>query len=315
MSAQDNKQVRGVFMAKVRSNRKIGPSFYKLLIEFSADGAEAFARCRPGQFAQFDLSGAALPPDEAIPADLADSAHRSALLRRPFSFSDVTVKNSVVFVEVLYCAVGPCSLRMTTLKAADSITAIGPLGTGFSIPEAKKTALLVVGGMGAGPLEHVAKVLTEERPDMQVQAFAGASSAEALPFERRLDEVSQGVGFSLAEFARFGIESQVATDDGSAGYRGLITDCFVEWLEQVHLEAKDAVIFACGPEAMLARIAELARNRNIDCQISMERRMACGIGVCQSCVVECRGENSETVYKLCCNDGPVFNSREVIFKP
>jgi len=168
--------------------------------------------------------------------------------------------------------------------------------------------------MGAGPLEHLAKVLTEERPDMQVQAFAGAGSAETLPFERRLDEVSQGVGFSLAEFARFGIESQVATDDGSAGYRGLVTDCFVEWLEQAHLEAKDAVIFACGPEAMLARMAQLASSHDIDCQISMERRMACGIGVCQSCVVECRGENGQSVYKLCCKDGPVFDSNEVIFK-
>ncbi len=314
MAENGSQERRGAYIAKVHSNRRIGSGFYKLLLEFTDSGSEAFGGCRPGQFGQLDLSGAALPPSGAIREDLQDSANRGVLLRRPFSFSDVTFKGIETFVEILYSAVGPSTLRMTTVKAGDSMSVIGPLGKGFEIPEGKKTALLVVGGMGAGPLEHLAKVLTKDYPTMQVFAFAGAKAAEALPFERRLDEISSGLGFSLAEFAEFGIESYVATDDGSAGYEGLVTDCFSEWLGKTDVKAEEAIIYCCGPEAMLSKMAEIAAERKIDCQVSMERLMACGIGVCQSCVVECRGEGpGETVYKLCCEDGPVFDSKEVVF--
>jgi dihydroorotate dehydrogenase electron transfer subunit len=182
------------------------------------------------------------------------------------------------------------------------------------MPEGKKTALLVVGGMGAGPLEHLAKVLTADYSDIEVIAFAGAKTVKELPFEARLDGISQQLGFSLPEFAKYGIESQVATDDGSAGFAGLVTDCLSEWLGKSDLSTKDMIIYGCGPEQMLARVAEIAKDKKIDCQISMERWMACGIGLCQSCAVECKVAGSnETIYKLCCEDGPVFNSRVVVF--
>jgi dihydroorotate dehydrogenase electron transfer subunit len=168
--------------------------------------------------------------------------------------------------------------------------------------------------MGAGPLIHLAKTLATDYPKVEVTAFAGAKAKTELPFERPLDEISQQLGFSLHEFARYGVESEVATDDGSVGYEGLITDCFSKWLGRRSLSAKDTIIYSCGPEAMLAQMARIARERGIDCQVSIERRMACGIGVCQSCAVEYRVEgSSETIYKLCCEDGPVFDSREVIF--
>ena len=92
----------------------------------------------------------------------------------------------------------------------------------------------------------------------------------------------------MPEFAQYGIESIIATDDGSAGYKGFITDCFAEWLKQADVAGDDMVIYSCGPEVMLARVAEIAKEKNIDCQISMERRMACGIGLCQGCAVECK---------------------------
>jgi len=74
------------------------------------------------------------------------------------------------------------------------------------------------------------------------------------------------------------------------------------------------IIYGCGPEKMLAQVAEIAEKRKIDCQVSMERRMACGIGICLSCAVECKIEgSSETIYKLCCEDGPVFDAKGVVF--
>jgi dihydroorotate dehydrogenase electron transfer subunit len=303
---------RGEYSAVVYANKQIGERFYRLGLNFSGDGAEAFSKVQAGQFVQLDLSDTALPPAETIPDDLADVAERKILLRRPFSFADVTTKDNKTSVDILYCVVGPATLRMTTLSARESVSVLGPLGNGFWVPEGKKTALLVSGGMGAGPLQHLAKILTADVPDIDVIAFAGARSAEALPFERQLDEISQELGFSLPEFAQYGIESLVATDDGSTGFAGPVTECLSGWLGRSKSAGKSMVIYSCGPEAMLARVAEIAKEKNIDCQVSMERRMACGISLCQSCAVECRTTDSnETFYKLCCEDGPVFDGLEV----
>jgi len=314
MMENRSRVAKGVFTASVRANRQIRERFYRLRLELSGAGAEAFARSKPGQFAQLDLSSTALPPAESIPADLADASRRNIMLRRPFSFCHVNTKGGSTFVDILYCVVGPASLRMTTLVAGDSISLIGPLGNGFSVPEGKKTALLVAGGMGAGPLQHLAQVLTRDYADLKVMAFAGAKTAKALPFESQLDSISQRLGFSLGEFAKYGVESLVTTDDGSAGRSGLVTDCFAEWLGEAKLSRRDTAIYSCGPEAMLERMAETAREHGIDCQVCMERRMACGIGVCQSCPVECKTSNAgDTVFKLCCKDGPVFDAKEVVF--
>ena len=316
MSEDYPSSAKGVFEAIISSNKHIGHRFYKLRLEFSGAGARAFADFSPGQFAELDLSGTALPSVENIPEHLLDAAGRKILLRRPFSFTDVIAEGDRTFADLLYCVVGPATLRMTTLSADNSLSVIGPLGNGFSIPDGKKTALLIVGGMGAPPLLHLAKALTagSKPAGLDVIAFAGAKTATELPFEGRLDEISQQLGFSIPEFARYGIESLVATDDGSAGYHGFVTDCLAEWLGQSRLDNNSTIIYACGPEPMLARVAELAKEKNIDCQLSMERRMACGIGLCQSCAVECKVSNSnETIYKMCCKDGPVFDSREVVF--
>jgi len=316
MSEKCSSSAKGVFEAFVSSNKQIGKRFYRLRLEFSANGAMAFADFRPGQFAELDLSGTALPSVEKIPEDLLDAAERNILLRRPFSFTNVTADRDKTFAHLLYCVVGPATLRMTTLSAGNSVSVIGPLGNGFSIQDGKKTALLVVGGMGVPPLLHLAKALTADSHATRIEviAFAGAKTANDLPFEGQLDEISQQLGFSIPEFARYGIESLVATDDGSAGYHGFVTDCLAERLGQTDLAAKDIVIYSCGPEAMLAKVAEIVKDKNIDCQVSMERRMACGIGLCQSCAVECKVSSSnETVYKMCCKDGPVFDSREVVF--
>jgi len=314
MSEECSSSTKGVFEAVVSSNRKIGPRFYRLRLEFSQYGARIFSNFKPGQFAQLDLSNTALPPVEKIPEDLQDVAGRKILLRRPFSFAEVTTDEDKTFAELLYCIVGPATLRMTTLSAGNTISVIGPLGNGFHIPDGKKKALLVGGGMGTPPLQHLAQVLTDRDNAIEVIAFAGAKTAKELPFKGRLDEISQQLGFLLPEFAKYGIESLVATDDGSVGFKGLVTDCLLQWLGQSDSTFNDMIICCCGPEAMLARVAQIAKEKKIDCQVSMERRMACGIGLCQSCAIECKvGDSNETIYKMCCENGPVFDSREIVF--
>jgi dihydroorotate dehydrogenase electron transfer subunit len=166
--------------------------------------------------------------------------------------------------------------------------------------------------MGSPPLEHMAQILTAEQPTLDVIAFAGAKSKEDLPFERPLDNLSREIGFWLKEFGRYSISSFVATDDGSAGFKGFVSDCVLDWLKQNNVNPAETIIYACGPHPMLASIARLAANQKIDCQISMEEMMACGIGLCQSCAVKCKDQSGEK-YKLCCKDGPIFDAKDIIF--
>ncbi|MFA5424474.1 MAG: dihydroorotate dehydrogenase electron transfer subunit [Phycisphaerae bacterium] len=312
----ENSATKGDFTAVVLANKHIRSCYYRLTLQFFQDGARAFAAARPGQFAEFDLSGVSVPPAEKLDEQQAEMVQRDIILRRPFSFCDITAKDGQATVEVLYCAVGPASLRMTTLKPADKINILGPLGNGFSMPQGKKTALLVIGGMGAPPIQHLAITNSRQNKDLYQLVFAGAKTKFYLPFEGRIDEISSQIGFPIHDFARHGIESQLATDDGSAGFAGPVTQCLKQWLDENANETKpeQIVIYACGPEAMLAEVAKIAAAKKIDCQVSMERRMACGIGVCQSCAVECRTDDGKTEYKLCCKDGPVFDAKQVVFE-
>ena len=307
---------KGPFAAAVISNRRIGECFWTMTVRFTGPGAKAFARFEAGQFLQIDVSEAALPAAEAIPPALREQAHRNILLRRPFSFARVTPEGDATSAELLYCVLGPATLRMTTLDYGQSVSIIGPLGNGFSVPENKKQAILVVGGMGLPPISCLAKSLTARRPDIDAIAFVGAKTSGALPFENRLDEISKQLGFSVPVFAEAGIPSVIATDDGSAGHKGMVTEELTRWLDENSRSRWDeTIVYACGPEPMLAAVAAVVGREGIDCQVSMERRMGCGIGLCQSCAIECRVANSEeTVYKLCCKDGPVFDARDVVFE-
>jgi len=290
----------------VAGNIAIGRRFGRLKLLLDDVGSAAFLHALPGQFAEIDLCSAALPSREDIPAEFADAAEKQIILRRPFSFCDVRVGDEgLVEAEFLYSVLGPGTLRMRGLSEGDKLSLIGPLGNGFWVPEGKQHALLIAGGMGAPPLEHLAGFLKVEYPEIEVVVLAGAKSREDFPFR-------------LEDRGKTGVETHVATDDGSAGFAGFVTDFARQWLGESDWESQETVIYSCGPEAMLAEVAKLAAEHDVNCQVSMERMMACGIGLCQSCAVEVRtnGEG-ETAYELCCKDGPVFDSGKVgkvIFK-
>ncbi len=299
----------------VVENRPINSLFYRLTVKLSVSSAEAFAEAVPGQFLQLKVSDIALPPMEGIPQKLKDSAQRNVILRRPFSFSDIRTVDDTVEVDILYCVLGPATLRMTTLKAKDTVDIIGPLGNGFTLFEEKEYIVLVAGGMGAPPLQHLAKYISINYPKMQTIALAGARTAEGLAFfSIEADKICDEPSFSIKEFAENNIKSLIATDDGSIGAKGLITDSLVNWLGQNASVLPKTMIYSCGPEKMLEKVAQIAERFNVDCQVSLERVMGCGIGLCQSCAVKCKDDSSElSSYKLCCKDGPVFDSKEVIW--
>lgn len=306
---------KGVCSATVHDNRPIRECFWKMQLILDRAGSLTFADVRPGQFAEFDVSAAATPPLDQVSEHLRDRLSHTVMLRRPFSFSDVSVLHSdqgpTVKMEVLYCVLGPATIRMTTFRPGDKLSVIGPLGNGFWYPETMKHALLIAGGMGAPPLQHLADTLRKRHPQVSVTAFAGARTCEDLPFLLR---IGNKTGIVLEEFERLGVPSLIATDDGSAGFKGYVTDCAAQWIAEHRPNPTETVLFACGPEPMLAQCARLAEATGMLCQVSMERMMACGIGLCQSCAVEVRkDETTSSEYKLCCKDGPVFDSRDVIF--
>lgn len=311
----DTEVNKGVFQAEVLSNQQIRHCYYRLNLLLDATGSRLFNNVIPGQFLQLDLSTVSLPEKSQIPEHLQDAATRQITLRRPFSFSDVivapTAEDVSVKVEIMYCVLGPATIRMMSLSKGNRVSILGPLGNGFSIPDNLQNALLIAGGMGSPPILHLAGHLKRCYPNVNIASFIGAKNCEDLPFTVKIGNFN---GLVLEEFELIRVPSNIATDDGSAGFDGYVTDCLRHWLEKESIDPAVTTVFACGPEAMLADAAKLAKDYSLPCQVSMERMMACGIGLCQSCAVETKNADKDNEYQLCCKNGPVFDAENVVFQ-
>ncbi|MDD5423421.1 MAG: dihydroorotate dehydrogenase electron transfer subunit, partial [Candidatus Omnitrophica bacterium] len=174
--------------------------------------------------------------------------------------------------------------------AGEYLNVIGPLGNGFDIC-GTKPAILVAGGVGAAPLLALAEKLRAQ--NIEVNVLIGASKKSHVLCER--------------EFKKLGCKVSVSTDDGSAGRKGFVTDLLSILLTTYNLSL--TTIYACGPNAMLKEVARIAGKRGVPCQVSLEERMACGVGVCLGCPVKIK--NSKFVYKMVCKDGPIFDAKEI----
>ena len=307
------KKKAGMFTANVVYNRPVGERYFRLSMAFDGQGASAFANARAGQFLEIQVENLSIPG--CTPQGLKDAAVRNPILRRPFSFVDIFEEDGKTVVDIIYAVIGAGTVRLSSLCEGDIVNVIGPLGNGFEVAPECKTAVMIAGGVGCPPIEHFAKELAAERNDIRIAAFAGARNVSDMPFisvQRKLKS-SEPVN-NIEEFENVGAESVIATDDGSAGFHGLVTGALEKWLDENAIDPSSCEFFACGPEPMLEAVSKLADSRDIKCMVSLERMMACGIGLCQSCAVEVKtGDGDETVYKLCCKDGPVFDSKTLVW--
>ncbi len=204
------------------------------------------------------------------------------LLKRPFSIHRLGPGGEIA---LLYRVVGLGTQCLSSIGAGNRLEVLGPLGRGFTLPATLPRAYLVGGGMGLAPLLALAEALADRT---EVNLFYGAKTRdEMLP---------------LSYLAHFRSELRLATEDGTNGYHGLVTDPLA-----LALRLKPAPIFTCGPRPMLAAVAELAASAGVQAQVSLEAHMACGLGACLGCVTP----SSDSGYKRVCLDGPVFLS-EVI---
>jgi dihydroorotate dehydrogenase electron transfer subunit len=168
---------------------------------------------------------------------------------------------------------------------------VGPLGTPFPMPTGPAPAVLVGGGYGTAPLIPLAgALLAAGSPvEMVVGASTGSRLFGELVAKRTIGAVT------------------VTTDDGSAGRRGRVTDVLPEAIERIGAE----VVYACGPMAMLRAVGDVARAHAIHAQVAVEEAMACGIGVCMTCVLPVRGDDGQSRFVRSCVEGPVFDADRV----
>ncbi len=216
--------------------------------------------------------------------------HPDTYLPRAFSWYRQEAPDRLSF---LFRVQGPGTRHLGGLRAGDHLYALGPLGHGFTLPERPVRAALLGGGVGVPPLWGLARNLLAG--GSEVLALIGARSGAHL------------VG--AEEIAALGAEVRLATDDGSAGRKGLLTDL----LEGEQVDA----LYACGPEPMLRRVQEISLGAGLPAELALEAPMACGYGVCMGCVVERTRPQDELGdygrYARVCREGPVFRAEEVRF--
>ena len=208
-------------------------------------------------------------------------------LRRTFSICGVDSERG--YVKLLIEVIGEGTELITTARRGDCLNVIGPIGKGFIWRENRhKSCVFVAGGVGVAPLIFLADTLRSSDPQTAI-FFVGAQTAEVhAAFEGLYDS---------------SITVKQSTDDGSLGYHGFVTGLLDE-----HLESnKPDIIYTCGPRPMMKAVAARASNAGIECQVSMEENMACGIGACYGCVVRL----TDGSMMRSCVDGPVFDANEV----
>lgn len=226
---------------------------------------------RPGQFVNVKCS-------EGI----------NALLRRPISICNVEKKNNTF--DIVFQIKGIGTEYLSQKSIGSEVDIIAPLGNPFDISGENKKIAVIGGGIGIFPLLNLLK---ESKAD-EKYTFLGFRSKEFIVLEEAFNEVSTGLFIS--------------TDDGSSGYKGLVTDLLEKEIEKNNID----MIYTCGPTPMIKKVVDIAHKNNIKCQVSLEQRMGCGIGACLVCACKTK-LGDEWEYSHVCKDGPVFWSNEVIF--
>ncbi|NHA69652.1 dihydroorotate dehydrogenase electron transfer subunit [Phycicoccus flavus] len=214
------------------------------------------------------------------------------LLRRCFSLH--RVKPSGTYggtVDVVVSAVGAGTRWLTALRPHDPVDVVGPLGRAFPLPAEPVPCVLVGGGYGSAPLFWLAETLRER--GCHVELVLGAASEDRL--------------FGVVEGRRSADAVHVTTDDGSAGTKGWVSDVLGEVIERT----KASVVYGCGPMAMLRSVTEVAAAHGAVAQVAVEESMACGIGVCMTCVLPVTGADGRTRMVRSCVEGPVFRGDRV----
>ena len=223
------------------------------------------------------------------------------LLARPLSVLGFERHGDHAVLELLYRVAGRGTSLLARLRSGGELAVLGPLGRGFTRPAVIGRAVFVAGGVGVAPLLYLihSGFLSPARHD-----DTGAEPDKIFYLGARTEELLTGLD-RLKGRCRLGI----CTDDGSQGYHGPVTGLLEQ--EIGGYDPKDTIIYACGPTPMTRALGRLLSESAIPCQVSLEERMACGLGACLGCAVAVRSADGKRVYRRVCHDGPVFDLRDL----
>jgi dihydroorotate dehydrogenase electron transfer subunit len=268
--------------ALVRENVALARQTYRIRLH----APELAAAIRPGQFLMIRLPG-----------------HSDPLLGRPFALYDTVLDShgQPEAVDIVYLVVGKLTGLLAALRPGDRVEIWGPLGNGFPELHGLDHIALVAGGIGQTPfLAHIRELLGGRgyggRPPRR------AAQRVSLYYGVRTGDLAAGV----EDFRQAGATVHLASDDGSLGFRGFVTQLLEQHEPPRHL-------VGCGPEPMLRALANLARRWDVPCHLSLETPMACGVGICFSCVTRVRTADGWD-YRRVCVDGPIFDAASLAWE-
>ncbi len=253
--------------AKVIRNEEITKDICRLTI----DAPDIACNAYPGQFVMIKAAEKSSP-----------------LLRRPFSIHQATSNDRI---QILFKIIGKGTEFLASRQQGDTVDLVGPLGKSFALPDTLSDICLIGGGMGIAPLFFLAKHLCRAPEKYtNIKVLLGAVKSAELTV-------------IIRDFESIGIKPVIATDDGSLGHHGFVTELIGEEL------SKDVSwsLFTCGPHPMMHGVSIIAEKYSWPCQVSLETLMACGVSACLGCAVKSR-EGSEKPYLHVCKDGPVFDA-------
>lgn len=314
---------RGVFSAAVAVNEQICEDHFLLRLHI-CDPVRKFPPSSAGQFVQLRCKSAdsreaghlveataTTPPQFSLD----ELTNHQPLLRRPLSLGGRReIDPGTTELEIIYRVVGTGTRWLAGLKSGAELSVLGPLGNAFAIRTDKPKAALIGGGVGIPPMLYAAETLSEN--NIEPIAFCGAQTSQLLPLTvDGAPDTGGAPSLCTREFTERGAKTVITTDDGSLGFRGFVTQAFQQWCDDSGVAAGQLVVYSCGPEVMMRIVGDICIDRGIECYLSLERHMGCGMGTCQSCVVKIR-DNSEQgwSYKLCCSDGPAFPAELIVWE-
>ena len=269
---------------KILENEKIAPGHYVLKLASPRISRSA----KPGQFVQI-LCGDSYDP----------------LLPRPFSFLTSSKKD----FSILYQVAGKGTKILSRLEKGGSLWILGPLGNGFSAEAARRvtTAVLIGGGVGIPPLYHLAHaLLTGPRPASgrlkNIHVFLGARHRSLLLCQN--------------DFKKLGVDLSIATDDGSKGKKGFVTEILEQFINRSSNRGS-VRMYTCGPTPMLKAVSFISQKYDLPCEVSVEVPMACGFGACLGCAIKVRTESladRNHRFAIACCEGPVFQASDILWE-
>jgi dihydroorotate dehydrogenase electron transfer subunit len=325
---------RGAFVATVKENRALCTAHYRLTLALPH-----FPPSAPGQFIQLDCRDPHADPDHSPQTprtfdwppqgprptlDDPDFAAPLAYLRRPFSIADCRyLPDGSAELDVIHRVVGRGTQLLAGLHTGERLSLLGPLGNGFPMPQDLQLACLIGGGVGIPPMLYLAKALAARGCHMV--AVLGAQRRDLLPVTlipppHAPETSTAGTPvMNVQELLPHQCPAIITTDDGSLGMKGFVTDALRRFLQARRNGPGLAgvVAYCCGPTPMMKATARVAADFGVTCCVSLEQPMACGMGTCQSCIIKFRPHTApaevDWKYRLTCTDGPVFDSRDILW--